>query len=389
MAVIIQEIVGEKHGERFYPTISGVGRSFNCNPTGHARPEDGVVSLALGLGKTIVDGGRCYSYCPAYPRSPLPYTGLGDLMDATQNRFLAVHMGPIADYDPLKETEFLVELPLEVAESDEVLNFLVSSYDRQAERLYPGLFGPGPRVVDFAPLLSVEQIPLNHLIKELLRLSREAMQADVEIEFAVNLHPRQGLPARLGFLQVRPMAALTEEVLVEESELQGESVVVASRQILGNGSREDLMDVVLVKPDTFDPARTREMAAQIGQFNQALLSAGRPYLLVGFGRFGTSDPWLGIPTAWGQISGAGAIVEGTLQNMRPELSQGSHFFHNLVGFGVYYFAVDPAAGGRLDLEWLRSRPVASDSGLVCHLRLERPLRLRVDRRRGRGVIVHD
>lgn len=389
MAVIIQEIVGEKYGERFYPTLSGVGRSFNAYPTGHAVPEDGVISLALGLGKTIVDGGRCYSYCPAYPKAPLPYKSLGDLMDATQNRFFAVHMGPLSDYDPLKETEYLREHPLEIAESDETLRYLASSYDSDSDRLYPGLFGSGPRVVNFSPLLTTNQIPLNELLRDLLRLSREALAADVEIEFALNLDTRQGLPARLGFLQVRPMAASTEEVLVEDEELSRPAAVVASRKVLGNGTREDICDVLYAKPGSFDPARTVEIAGEIGKLNGTLLSERRPYLLIGFGRFGTADPWLGIPTAWGQISGAGAIVEATLHNMRPELSQGSHFFHNLVGFGVYYLAVEPESGGRVDFAWLDAQPAVAETTFLRQVRLERPLRLKVDRRRGRGVICHD
>jgi hypothetical protein len=389
MAVILQEIVGEKRSERFYPTISGVGRSFNAYPTGHAVPEDGVVSLALGLGKTIVDGGRCYSYCPAYPRAPLPYKSLGDLMDATQNRFFAVHMGPLSNYDPLQETEYLREHSLDTAESDEALRFLASSYDSDSDRLYPGLFGSGPRVVNFSPVLTTNQVPLNDLIRDLLRLSREALAADVEIEFALNLDPKQGLPARLGFLQVRPMAASTEEVAVDAEELAHPAAVVASTKVLGNGTRHDIQDIVYVKPQSFDPARTVEVATEIGRLNQALLDEKRPYLLIGFGRFGTADPWLGIPTAWGQLSGAAAIVEATLHNMRPELSQGSHFFHNLVGFGVYYLAVEPESGGRVDFDWLDSQPAATETAFLRHLRLPRPLELRVDRRRGRGVIRHD
>jgi len=387
MAVIIQEVVGQREDERYYPCVSGVARSHNYYPTGHARPEDGVVTLALGLGKTIVDGGLSWSYSPAYPKAPPPFNDLGELLKNTQTNFWAVHMGDPPAHDPIEETEYLVRPGLAAAEADGALRYLVSTYDAGSDRLNPGLDVRGPRALTFAPLIGSRLLPFNDLLKRLLELSEDALGAPVEIEFAINLERRDALPARVGFLQVRPMMVGGEQIDLSEEDLRAENVVIASETVLGNGERTDLEDVVFIRPDAFNPAETPAIAKELENINRRLAEEGRRYLLIGFGRWGTSDPSLGIPVAWGQISGARVIVEATLPDVQPDLSQGSHFFHNLLSFHVLYVSVEHHGPYRIDWEWLGRQPIANAADHVTHVRLQSPLEIRVDGAHGRGVIL--
>jgi hypothetical protein len=388
MAVVIQEVVGSRYGDRFYPFLSGVGRSYNYYPSGHGRPEDGVVNLALGLGKQIVDGGLSWTYCPAYPEAPAPFKGIGDLLKNTQTEFWAVNMGRPPLPDPIHETEYLVRAGLADAELDGSLDPVVSVYDSASDRIYPGLWTKGPRVIDFAPILSTGLLPLNDLVRRLLALSVEASGGDVEIEFAVDLDRRRTPPARFGFLQVRPMKVSHQEIEVAPEAMEGPAVLLASEQVLGNGRRDDLRDIVFVKPAGFDAKTTPRVALELDRINRSFLSEGGAYLLIGFGRWGSSDPWLGVPVDWGQISAARVIVEATLPEMNPDLSQGSHFFHNLIGFQVLYLSVRHQGAHRIDYDWLDRQETIAETDFVKHVRTARPLEVQVDGRRGRGVIRH-
>lgn len=388
MAVIIQEVVGERFDERYYPIVSGVIRTHNYYPTGPARPEDGVVNLAVGLGKTIVDGGVTWAYSPRYPRHRPPYGSLQELLDNSQTRFWAVNMGA-APYNPMIEEEYLVENGLDVAEWDDVLRFTASTYDAASDRLNIGTGRPGPRVLTFGRILELDDVPLNRVVAQLSEGCREVLKTDVEIEFAMTLDRKNGLPARFGFLQVRPMAVAGEAIEVTDAELQGDRAIITSNSVLGNGENETITDVVYVRPDTFDAAHTRAIARELESLNHHLVSSHRPYLLIGFGRWGSSDPWLGIPATWPQISGARAIVEATRPDMHVDASQGSHFFHNMISFQVKYFTVRHMSRDRIDWAWLERQPIESESQFVRHVRLPSPLRVRVDGRHGRGVILHD
>jgi hypothetical protein len=386
MAVVIQEVVGQRSGDRYYPCVSGVARSHNFYPTGHAKASDGVVTLALGLGKTIVDGGLSWSYSPAFPKAPPPFNDLGELLKNTQTRFWAVHMGDPPEHDPIRETEYLVHAGLAEAEADGALRYLVSTYDPGSDRLNPGLDARGPRALTFAPLVGSRLLPFNDLFKRLVELSEDALGSPVEIEFAINLDRRDALPARVGFLQVRPMMVGTEKIELDEAELHADDVLVASDNVLGNGRRDDLEDVVFIRPDAFEPAQTPAIAKELELINRSMVADGRRYLLIGFGRWGTSDPWLGIPVGWGQISGARVIVEATLPDVQPDLSQGSHFFHNLLSFRVLYVSVEHHGPYRIDWQWLERQPVVQSTGHATHVRLTTPLEVLVDGAEGRGVI---
>lgn len=387
MAVIIQEVVGRRYGDHFYPTLAGVARSYNFYPTGRAQPQHGVVDLALGLGKTIVDGGVCWTYSPAFPAVAPPYGSIRELLKQTQTNFWAVNMGKPPAYDPIHETEYLVRASLADAEADRTLRHVASTYVAASDRLNMGIGSPGPRVITFAPILDLPDIPLNNLVKTLLRISEQAAEAKVEIEFAMTLDPERGLPARFGFLQVRPMLVSGEFVEVSEEEMAAENVLVASESVLGNGFINTLEDVVYVRPEAFEAKHTPKIAAEIEAMNVQLVNAQRHYLLIGFGRWGSSDPWLGIPVTWPQVSGAKVIVEATTPEMNVDPSQGAHFFHNITSLRICYFSVHHAGEWKVDWDWLEKQQRVSETRFVKHVRLAAPLQIKVDGRGSRGVIA--
>jgi hypothetical protein len=381
MAVIIQEIVGKRHGDRFYPEISGVARSYNFYSMGRANPEDGVVDLALGLGKTIVDGGKCWTYSPAYPNISPPYASARMMMDQTQTEFWCVNMGKPPDYDPIKETEYLLHSTLRDAEEDGTLQHIASVYDPQSDRVSMSLHIAGPRVINFPGVLVLKEVPLNDVLKSLLGISEKAMESPVEIEFAVSFDPY-----RVGFLQVRPMVVSHEKVEITESELEDKHTLIASKKVLGNGIINTIKDIVFVKPQRFEALHTPRIALDLERINRKLVEVGRQYLLIGFGRWGSSDSWLGIPVNWGQVCGAKIIVEATRPNMDVELSQGSHFFHNLTSFEVSYFSVPHSGKYLIDWDWLELQQCEEETEFVCHVNLQKPLMIKVDGRNSRGII---
>ena len=387
MAVIVQEIAGCARGARFYPTVSGVARSYNYYPSGNARPEDGVAEAALGLGKWIVDGEPAWGFSPAFPKAPPPFNGVADLLKSTQTAFWAVTLAG-APYDPGRETEHMVRCELAAAEADDTLRFVASTFDPASDRLVAGLGRKGPRVVDFAPLLRHGLLPLADTVRRLTAVCEDATGGPVEIELALTVDPDGGGPARCAFLQVRSLVTPGEAVEIADEDLTGPGVLAASEHALGNGVVEGVCDIVYLRADRFALEDTAAIAAEIGGINEALAAAGRPYLLIGFGRWGTSDPWGGVPVNWAQISAARAIVETQLEGVRPELSQGSHFFHNMTSFRVLYLSLPHGGRFAVDWPWLDARPAAGETVHVRHLRLERPLRIAVDGRRGVGVIRH-
>jgi len=388
MAVVIQEVVGTRFGDRFYPHISGVARSYNFYPTGHARPNDGVVDLAIGLGKAIVDDGQAWSYSPAYPRSNPPYNSISDLLKQTQTEFWAINMGKPPAYNPVEESEYLTRFNLTDSEYDGTLRHLASTYSPQNDRITIGTGIKGPRILDFAPILRTNQLPLNELLKTLLQVCEDTLGSLVEIEFAMTLDQKQCAPADFGFLQVRPMVVSQAEVEVSMSDLTDDRALVASESVLGNGMVDNINDVVYIKPETFDVKYTPEIAAELEIINRSLVDRKRPYLLIGFGRWGTSDPQGGIPVNFGQISGAKVIVESTLSDLNFNLSQGSHFFHNVTSFQICYFSLYHWGQYKINWDWLNQRPTIAETRFVKHVELSSPLKVKVDGRSGRGVIFY-
>ncbi len=387
MAVILQEVMGDRYGDRFYPIISGVGRSYNYYPTGSAKPEDGVVDLAFGLGKTIVDGGVSWNYSPAYPKATPPFSSVDEMMKLTQVKFWSVNMGTTNVYDPARETEYMLNDHITDVEKDGSLKNVCSTFIPASNRVVPGTGPDGPRIVNFAPVLTYNEIKLNDLIKKLLHVCDRTFENPVEIEFALG-YDKNSKKARLGFVQVRPMLVSKEKVEISNEDEENPNLLIKSARAMGNGIKQDISDIVYVRPEVFEAKFTPKISAEIEQLNKLLVNQNRPYLLMGFGRWGSSDPWLGIPVNWSQISGASVIVESTLPNMRIDLSQGSHFFHNLTSFSVMYFSIHHFEKTSINWDSLQKLTAESESDLVRHIALEKPLQVKVDGRIGKGVVLY-
>lgn len=386
MAVIIQEITGARYDGRFYPTLSGLARSYNHYPTPGNKREDGVVSVALGLGKTITDGDHVWSYGPHRATAPPPFKSTGDLLKFTQNSFWAVNVGDPPPPNPTRETSCLVRCGLTDAEMDGTLKFLASTWDPASDQLRTGITGNGPRALTFAPLLESRAIPFTPVLERLLELSCNVLNGEAEIEFAVNLDIDDALPMEIGFVQVRPMLTPGERVPVEDGDLDGADVLVASDNCLGQGSRGDLTDVVYLRPQYFDRGATRMMASELDAVNRGLVEEGRHGVFIGLGRWGTTDDRFGVPVKWAQISAARVIVEATMPDAPANLSHGTHFFHRLLSNRVLYMSVESDGRGRIDWDWLDTLDAIWESRHVRHVRLENPLDVRIDCANRRGMI---
>lgn len=384
MAVIIQKMVGKRHQMRYYPKLSGVARSYNFYPVKPARPEDGVVSLALGLGKTVVDGGKTWTYSPKYPTIPPPFKTIQDTLQETQNEFWVVNMSEEYEYNPIKETEYMLQENIRTAEKDQVLDHLVSTFDLETNRLSMGLGEKGPRVLTFAPLLHLKTIPFNNLINQILQSFESKLSYPVEIEFAMTFNPH-----RFSLLQVRPMKIPKDNLVISEEELIHTNTLIASKHVLGNGILEGVQDIVYVKPDCFELKLTKQIAKELENHNKRLLDENRPYVLIVFGRLGTLDPWLGIPVTWGQICGARVIVEATQENVKVELSQGSHYFHNIINLDVKYFSMPYSQPYRIHWDWLENQPVEYEGLFTRHVKLNHSLIVKVDGKNGWGIIYRN
>ncbi len=391
MSVIIQEVVGEKHDNKFYPEISGVARSYNFYPAGNAKPEEGVVNLAFGLGKTIVDGGVSWAFSPANPKKDPPFKSIKDMLKQTQLKFWSVNMGHVHEYDPINETEYLFEKYVTEVEDHGTLKELVSTYDVAADRIWTGQSDDGPRILTFAPILKSETIPLNNLLKRMLKVCEDAYKSPVEIEFALTLnkyiHKPDYKKHKFGFLQVRPMVVSSEEVTIKDSEFNSEEVLLSSDFVLGNGSINNLTDIVYLKIGNFQAKYTYEIAEELSEINKKFVSENKNYLLIGFGRWGTTDPWAGIPVDWSQISGAKVIVETSIEEMKQEMSQASHFFHNISSFKVSYFSVPFTQSESIDWDWLYDLETVEETRFIKHAKTKKPLKIKVDGRIGKGVIL--
>jgi len=385
MAVILQQVVGTLHGQRFYPDFAGVVRSHNFYPVPPMNFDDGIAAVALGLGRTVVDGGKCLMFCPRYPKNLLQFSSVEDILANTQTEFCALELDaipPTAGPGHLREARF----GLDVAEKDGTLHAVASTYSADNHAVYDGLSRPGARVVTFAPMLKLGMFPLAQILELLVRAGEEALGNPVEIEFAVRL-PRGEEPADFGFLQIRPLTLARDHQDLAIDDVDPAQVLCRSTKVLGNGRIENLHDIVVVDSHRFERSRSQEVAKAVAHFNASLNAENRPYLLIGVGRWGSNDPWLGIPVEWDEISGARAIVEAGFRDFRVTPSQGSHFFQNLTAFQVGYFTVNPDAGeGAVDWEWLADQPAVEERECVRHLHFPDPLRVVMNSKKSQGVI---
>jgi len=384
MAVILQRIVGSTRGRRFYPDFSGVARSHNAYPSPSMRAEEGVAAVALGMGRTIAEGGACLRFCPRHPRHVPQLASVEDMLETTQREFWALPLDGGAGAAGTREEVF----GLEEAEADGTLAAVGSTYSQENDAVSDGLSRPGTRLVTFAPLLKQGLFPLAEVVSELMEVGERGMGTPVEIEFAVSLNVAPGRAREFGFLQMRPLALMRETEVLELGEVDAAAVLCRSDRVLGHGRLEGIRDLVVVDFQRFERARSHEAATEVGRLNAGLLAARVPYLLVGVGRWGSRDPWLGIPVTWDQVSGAQVIVEAGLRDLRVTPSQGTHFFQNLTSFNIGYFTVNPEIGdGFVDWEWLDRQPALSHAAHVRHLRLEQPVLVLMNGKRNEGVVL--
>ena len=386
MAVIVQQVVGRVHGERFYPNFSGVVRSHNFYPVPPMASEDGVAAAALGMGRAVVEGGKCMTFCPRYPLNLVQFSSVKDTLSNSQSEFWALEMNQVPPEDPLqglREARF----PLRAAEEDGTLHAVGSTYSRDNDAIYDGLSRPGSRVVTFAPVLKHDVFPLAPILDQLSRVGEDAFGQPVEIEFAVSLPQRHGECGEFGFLQIRPLVMSGEGEELQMEEVDASGLLCRSTMVLGNGRIQNLADAVVVDFHRFERGRSQEVAEAVADFNAKLGLQNRPYLLIGVGRLGSNDPWLGIPVEWDEISGARVIVEAGFRDFRVIPSQGSHFFQNLMAFQVGYFTVNPDAGeGSVDWAWLAEQKAEEENGCVRHLAFQEPLLVIMNGKKRQGMI---
>jgi CheY-like chemotaxis protein len=392
MAVILQQVVGTPHGQRFYPDFSGVVRSRNFYPVPPMTFEDGIAAVALGLGRAVVDGGKCLTFCPRYPRNLVQFSSVEDILSNSQSEFWALELDGASGGRPghWQERRF----GLDAAESDGTLRALASTYSRDNHAIYDGVSRPGSRIVTFAPMLKHGTFPLAEILDDLVRAGEDALGNPVEIEFAVRLPQpgwssteQNGQAAEFGFLQIRPLTLARDSEDFALGDVQPEQLICRSGKVLGNGLIENLYDIVVVDSQRFERSRSQEVGKAVAQFNRLLQGQSRPYLLIGVGRWGSTEPWLGIPVEWDEISGARVIVEAGFRDFRVTPSQGSHFFQNLTAFQIGYFTVNPDAGeGSVDWQWLTEQSAVEEQGCVRHLQFAEPIRVVMNSRTSQGVI---
>ena len=387
MAVIIQRLVGEQYGGFYYPAISGVAQSYNYYPFARMTPEDGIATIALGLGRAVVEGERTLRFCPKYPQILPQRSSAVAIYKNAQRYFYALQMGQ--DYHALDitESENLVRREISDAADEPAVQYLSSTYIAAENRIRDTIMAQGYRVITFANVLKYKQFPLPDILVETLAIGQKGMGAPVEMEFSVDLKlVRKGEP-EFAFLQMRPMTARADLGPVEISEADRQRARCYSNHALGNFVNQEIRDIVFVKPETFDVSKTVQIAAEISRINHRLVQEQRPYLLIGPGRWGTSDRWLGIPVRWADISGVGVMVEAVYGDFRVESSQGSHFFHNITTQGIGYIHISDPKKELLRWEWLRSLPVVQESAHVALVRLDRPLTIKVDGRSHECVVL--
>ncbi|NTW33116.1 MAG: phosphoenolpyruvate synthase [Bacteroidetes bacterium] len=388
MAVILQEVVGSAYGQRFYPNISGVARSINFYPIGQEKTDDGIANIAFGLGKTIVEGGVSLRFCPAYPKNILQLSNFDMALKNTQKEFYALDLNSYSFKPSIDDGIDLIKLKVDDALEDGSLKYIVSTLDFQDQVIRDGFDHTGKKILTFANVLRYNIFPLADILKTLLDIGQREMNNHVEIEFAINLDSQAGLPKTFSFLQIRPIVETTEKYNININNVSKDDAVLISNSALGNGIIDSIFDIVYVKPEKYSPTNNVTIVSKIEFVNNLFVQESKPYILVGPGRWGSIDSWLGIPVKWAQISAARIIVEAGLEKYSIDPSQGTHFFQNLTSFGVGYFTINPYMNdGFYDVNWLNSFPAHYEDEFIRHVRFEKPLITKIDGKQNKAVIL--
>ena len=393
MAIVLQEVVGNRYNDRFYPTISGVARSLNFYPIGNEKAEDGIANIALGLGKYIVDGGQTLRFSPRHPHNIVQMSTMDFALRETQTRYYALDLKNLTEQFSVDDSFNLLRLNLKDADADGSLKFIVSTYDPYDQIIRDGYYPGGRKILSFVNILQHDVFPLADTLDQILHVGQDEMGRPIEIEFAVNIDPvrAEQSPAPTAtfyLLQIRPIVD-NKEVMEEDLTLVGqEDTILSSTSVLGHGIVTDVQDIIYVKTGAFSSSNNQLIAYDIEKINRKFTAEEKNYVLVGPGRWGSSDSWLGIPVKWPHISNARVIVECGLENYRVDPSQGTHFFQNLTSFGVGYFTINPFKGdGWFDEEYLNSLPAVEETEYLRHVRFDKPIVIKMDGKKSLGVVL--
>lgn len=386
MGIIIQELCGKQYGDKFYPTLSGTARSINFYPIPPEKSNDGIVNIGFGLGKYVVDGGITMRFSPKYPKNLLQLSSVSMAVKDTQKQFYALDLA--SEFVPrVDDSSNLLRLRITEAEKDKTLRFVASTFDLENNIIRDGVFAEGKRIITFSNILQHNTFPLSEILDTMLEIGHQEMGSPVEIEFAVNLDVPHGKQPVFNFLQIRPIVFNDQRITFKTEDIPNEQTIIQSSAALGNGYIENIYDLVYVKPETFKSSDTKHIVTCLEALNARFINEKRNYVLVGPGRWGSSDPWLGIPVKWPQISEARVIVESGLANYRIDPSQGTHFFQNLTTFRVGYLTVNPYNNdGFYDVEYLNNLIASYEDEYIRHISFDQPIKIVLDSRKNKAVV---
>ncbi len=388
MGIILQEVCGNRHGEIFYPTLSGVARSINYYPIGSEKAEDGIVNIAFGLGKLIVEGGLSLRFSPRYAKKILQLSSPETALRDTQKEFCALDLNTGSFVPSTDDGVNILRIDIKDMHNDTALKYVASTYDMNNNILRDGIIQSGKRIITFSSILQHKTFPLADILNTLLEIGQREMNNPVEIEFAANLETPAGTPKIFNFLQIRPIVHTEETYNINLDHIKTKDTIVFSDSALGNGVFKGIHDLVYIKPESFNAANNKSVAVEIEKINARFIKQGLGYILIGPGRWGSTDPWLGIPVKWPQISGARIIVESGLKTYRIDPSQGTHFFQNLTSFRVGYFTINPYINeGYYDVDFLNNLKGIYEDSFIRHVRFEDALEIMIDGKKHRGVIL--
>ncbi|MDR3262166.1 MAG: phosphoenolpyruvate synthase [Tannerella sp.] len=388
MAIVLQELAGTAYGARFYPTLSGVARSLNFYPIGNEKPEDGIVNIALGLGKYIVDGGVTLRFSPRHPHNILQTGTLELALRETQTRFYALDLENLVKTYSIDDAFNLLRLPVKAADADGALKHIVSTYDPDDQIIREGYYPGGRKILSFVNILQHEVFPLADILDKVLGIGQTEMGRPIEIEFAMNIDPRRPDKATFYLLQIRPVVDMKAVMDEDLTLVEKDAALLISHNALGHGIVNDVYDFVYVKTGAFQASGNPAIAREIEELNLRFTALERGYVLAGPGRWGSSDPWLGIPVKWPHISNARLIVEAGLENYRIDPSQGTHFFQNLTSLGVGYFTINPFNNdGWFDETFLDAQPAENETQYLRHVRFSNPILIKMDGEKSIGVAL--
>ena len=389
MAVIIQELVGNYYKDLFYPTFSGVSQSYNFYPVSHQKYEDGIVNLAIGLGKTVVGGGKVLRFSPQYPSILPDFSTPEEILKNSQKELWVLDTSKKDFHLSENDDSTLMKINVEEVKGDQTLEYITSTFDRNDGMIRDSWSKDGPHLVTFAGILKYDLLPIASIIKDIIEIGQKGMGCPIEIEFAVKLSNDQNTPHTFSILQLRPLVPSHEQCeIIWDAHINRENVFIHSETALGNGIIKSVKDIIYVPPERFDNTKTIQISDEIGKINNKLASESLHYLLIGPGRWGSQDRFLGIPVRWNQISNVKVMVETALEKFNIKPSQGTHFFHNITSRGIGYINVPYKSKDYfIDWKWLEKQKIIDEYEFAKHVHLSKPLIIKIDGRRSHAIIM--